>query len=153
MQQPPSPYTPQPPPQPHHGGQPQMFPGQQILQDPMASMAMQYGSQFVPAGKEFVEKKVRYSLQYSSCVAKSMGKKWSGKFNSPTKSDKNSNENLLFYFIAVVELSSKLCLYRECFIRSKVLFRTKAKGVCRLLLWKVRFYLDFTWKRVLWIQT
>ena len=35
------------------------FPGQQILNDnPMAGIAMQYGSQFVPAGKEFVEKKV-----------------------------------------------------------------------------------------------
>jgi len=66
MQQPPSPYTPQPPPpQTHHGGQPQMFPGQQILQDPMASMAMQYGSQFVPAGKEFVEKKLDHFLSVS----------------------------------------------------------------------------------------
>lgn len=37
--------------------QPQ-FPGQNLMNDPMASMAMQYGSAFVPAGKEFVEKKV-----------------------------------------------------------------------------------------------
>ena len=34
------------------------FPGQELLNDPVASMAMQYGSAFVPAGKEFVEKKV-----------------------------------------------------------------------------------------------
>lgn len=39
------------------------FPGQPFLQDPMANMAVQYGSKFVPAGKEFVEKKVYYYSQ------------------------------------------------------------------------------------------
>ena len=40
------------------GATQQSFPGQDLLQDPMASMAMQYGQSFMPAGKEFVEKKV-----------------------------------------------------------------------------------------------
>lgn len=41
------------------------FPGQPFLQDPMANMAVQYGSKFVPAGKEFVEKKIESFLSIS----------------------------------------------------------------------------------------
>ena len=36
-----------------------MFPGQTLINDPMASMAVQYGSQMADSGKEFVGKKVR----------------------------------------------------------------------------------------------
>lgn len=35
-----------------------MFQGQDLLSNPMANVAMQYGQSFMPAGKEFVEKKV-----------------------------------------------------------------------------------------------
>lgn len=55
--------APQQPQQPTPTGQsaasPQMmFPGQDLLSNPMANVAMQYGQSFMPAGKEFVEKKV-----------------------------------------------------------------------------------------------
>ena len=55
--------APQQPHQPTPTGQsaasPQMmFPGQDLLSNPMANVAMQYGQSFMPAGKEFVEKKV-----------------------------------------------------------------------------------------------
>jgi len=52
-------------PQQPQSQQQQIFPGQQILNDPMASMAVQYGSQFVPAGKEFVEEKIQSFLSLS----------------------------------------------------------------------------------------
>jgi len=46
------------------------FPGQELLQDPnmanmATNMAMQYGQQFMPAGKEFVEKKLDHFLSVS----------------------------------------------------------------------------------------
>jgi len=46
------------------------YPGQQFLQDPMAanmaaSMAMQYGQQFVPAAAEYAEKKIESFLSIS----------------------------------------------------------------------------------------
>jgi len=47
------------PSQPPNQQAPQMmFPGQDLLKDPVANMAMQYGQSFMPVGKEFVEKKV-----------------------------------------------------------------------------------------------
>lgn len=46
-------------------GSQQMFPGQDILKDPVANMAMQYGQSFMPAGKEFVEKKIDHFLSVS----------------------------------------------------------------------------------------
>jgi hypothetical protein len=45
------------PPPPQWGGQAQ-FPGQQYLNDPMANMAMQYGSNLADQGKDLVNKKV-----------------------------------------------------------------------------------------------
>lgn len=46
--------------------QPSFPPVQQMLNDnPMAGIAMQYGSQFVPAGKEYVEKKLDHFLSVS----------------------------------------------------------------------------------------
>ena len=66
------------PQQPHTQPAQMTFPGQELLQDPMANMAtnmaMQYGQQFMPAGKEFVEKKVNTKLSslnfeyYQSCI-------------------------------------------------------------------------------------
>jgi len=52
------------------GGQPtngqQMFPGQQLIQDPMmANMAMQYGQSFAASGKDMVEKKLDHFLSVS----------------------------------------------------------------------------------------
>ena len=44
------------------GGQQQQFPGQQFLQDPMANMAMQYGSNIADQGKEIVQQKVWFFL-------------------------------------------------------------------------------------------
>lgn len=57
--------TPQQPQQPTLSDQstaaPQMmFPGQDLLANPMANVAMQYGQSFMPAGKDFVEKKVYF---------------------------------------------------------------------------------------------
>jgi len=51
-------------PQPQQA-QPAMFPGQDLLKDPVASMAMQYGQSFMPAGKEFMEKKIDHFLSVS----------------------------------------------------------------------------------------
>ena len=51
---------------PSGGGQPwgqqfggEQFPGQQILNDPMANMAMQYGTSLAGQGKDIVHKNVR----------------------------------------------------------------------------------------------
>ncbi|XP_047133062.1 protein YIF1B-B isoform X1 [Hydra vulgaris] len=49
------------------GFQPQgeFYAGQQFVNDPMANAALHYGSQFVPAGKEFVEKKIDQFISVS----------------------------------------------------------------------------------------
>ena len=39
-----------------------MFPGQQLMNDPMANMAMQYGASLADHGKDVVEKQVWYPL-------------------------------------------------------------------------------------------
>ena len=45
--------------QPNVGGQGQQFAGQQFLNDPMASMAVQYGHNIAEQGKDYVHKNVR----------------------------------------------------------------------------------------------
>ena len=40
--------------------QPGNFPGSNVLSDPMANMALQYGQSIAGQGKDFVEKKVNY---------------------------------------------------------------------------------------------
>ena len=53
------------------GGEP--FPGQQYLNDPMANMAMQYGTSLAGQGKDIVHKNVsRYGRENlsSGCTAK-----------------------------------------------------------------------------------
>jgi len=46
------------PPAPGGGAWGQQFPGQQIFQDPMANMAMQYGTSLAGQGKDMVNKNV-----------------------------------------------------------------------------------------------
>ena len=46
--------------------QQQQFPGQQFLNDPMASMAMQYGTSLAGQGKDLVNKNVDDKTFYTS---------------------------------------------------------------------------------------
>jgi len=42
------------------GVQAMPFPGQNLMNDPMANMAMQYGSSLADQGKDYVNKNVRF---------------------------------------------------------------------------------------------
>ena len=54
--------------QPMQQQQPQMFPGAQFVNDPMANMALQYGSTMASTGKEFMEQKVRMIMCLSEIL-------------------------------------------------------------------------------------
>lgn len=53
--------------QPGFGGPGVQFPGSQFMNDPMANMAMQYGTSLAGQGTEYVHKNVGfiYYIQYS----------------------------------------------------------------------------------------
>ena len=48
----------------------EQFPGQQYLNDPMANMAMQYGTSLAGQGKEMVHKNVSRQAFSKECVPK-----------------------------------------------------------------------------------